>query len=504
MHREEPGPAVDSHARRTNLWMAAAMLFIGVANIRWAERLTAHDGLGWDGQNYAAWARDFFTQIFVVRVSEYYVKRILPSAIVHYGMRVFGVAPTNPNVIIAFDVFNLVLLVLGAYVWGLIADNLRISVRGKWLGFCFLFLNYAILKNNFYHTVLTDTAGFVLGILTFYFYVADRPLGLLAVIVVGGFTWPIVPLFAALLYVLPRRRPDAPPRPARRRWNVVIAAIAAAGAAAGILLLTGPFMAKMQSAFGGSFRIYRPFLYVSTLCSAAYVFFGLKAAADDDALFDLRAALAEVRWKRVAVVAVLFAILKLVTHSLANGAPEWSSLKSFTAYALIASVSDPLLFFIAHCVYYGPAVLVLAFFWRRFCDRAGQFGLGIRLLVIMTFLPSLQSQSRYGINLVAPLFAILVLLLDEIGLKRRDVAVLAVLSVAWSKVWFTMNTGPQVDDGRMETLLNGTLQRYFMNSGPWMSHRMYLVHLAAAAFTAIVLSALAFSRLRGRSVEATV
>src|SRR5712692_839709 len=200
---------VPGSLKSANHLMVGAMLVIGVANILWAEQLTVNGGFGWDGLWYSAWARDFYHNIFVVRVPEYYVQRILPSAIVHYGMRVLGVSRTDQNIILAFQVYNLLLLLLSVHIWGSIANRLRISNRGKWLGFCFLFLNYAILKNNFYHAVLTDTSAFTLGLLMFYFFLADNRVGLLAVILAGGFTWPTVPYMAALLYVFPRPKEEA-------------------------------------------------------------------------------------------------------------------------------------------------------------------------------------------------------------------------------------------------------------------------------------------------------
>ena len=197
--------------------MTLVMLLIGVANIFWAERLTVREGFGWDGVAYASWARDFHRTILVDRVPEYYVKRILPSAIVHYGSRLVT-APFLPdakrdailnesrNVVRCFDLYNLLLVLVAVSTWGLIANELKLSSRGTWFGFCFLFLNYAILKNNFYHSVLTDTSGFTLGILMFYFFLTNKPIGLWATIFLGGFTWPSIPYMGALLVCFPYRK----------------------------------------------------------------------------------------------------------------------------------------------------------------------------------------------------------------------------------------------------------------------------------------------------------
>jgi len=115
-----PGPL-----KNVNFLMVIMMLCIGVANILWAERLTVNGGFGWDGMWYGSWAKDFYNAIFIQRVPAYYVQRILPSAIVHYGMRLLGVPLHDKNILLGFDIYNLVLLLLSVYVWGLTAPGGR-------------------------------------------------------------------------------------------------------------------------------------------------------------------------------------------------------------------------------------------------------------------------------------------------------------------------------------------------------------------------------------------
>ena len=82
---------------------------------------------------------------------------------------------------------------------------------------------------------------------------------------------------------------------------------------------------------------------------------------------------------------------------------------------------------------------------------------------------------------------VLVLLLDRAGLSYRSLPFWALLCLFYSKVWYRFNTAPQVDDGTMDALERFPLQHYFMNSGPWMSHPMYLVHGGVILLTGILL-----------------
>jgi hypothetical protein len=478
--------------RNQNFLMVAAMLAMGVAGILWAERLIVADGVGWDGSVYGSWVvKDFYNIIFVLRVPAYYLQRILPSAIVHYGMRLLGVPRTNPNILLSFQVYNLILILLSVYTWGLIADRLRISNKGKWLGFCFLFVNYAILKSNFYQPVLTDTSAFTLGALMFYFYLKDSRVGLLALMLVGGFTWPTVPYMVALLYVFPNtavERHDPGVASARTRWNVLLAAATSGLAVVTLLRLTGENFGYWIRGFGRNLRIDYPPMYFSIAGIAAYLFFGLKAAAADPRIYDIRLILKSARWKRVLAVLLVMAFMKFVVHRFESGRiAGWSNPSEFIFYTLLSGLTEPLIFLVAHVVYYGPAIILLVLFWKPFCQSLSEFSIGLRLVVILNVILGVNPQSRFLINVVAVFVMLLVKLLDRYNLSYRVLGLLVVLSLFFSKVWYRFNTGPQVDDGTMDALQKFPLQHFFMSSGPWMSHPMYLVQGGVTLVTGLIL-----------------
>ena len=506
--------------RRVNLLMAAAMLLVGVANVLWAERLTINNGLGWDGLLYAEWTRDFYNTVFARGVSEYYTQRILPSAVVHYGMRLLRVPFTDRNIILGFDCYNLALLVLSAYVWGLVADRMNLRPAAKWFGFCSLFLSFAVLKNNFYHSVLTDTTAFALGVLTFYFFLADRPAGMLLVILLGGFSWPTVAVMSGLLFVFPYRKTfggggggrdgaasdetpagDTKAAPPPYRLDVLLAAgVALFAVAACLFLTTNDYPARVYW-LGRILRVPDGrLLYVSIAALAAYLFFGLRHAAADRTLFDPRRLLAALSWRRVIVFVAAYAFIKVATRWLTSGgAGPWANLQQFGNYTFLSAVADPLIFFVAHAVWYGPAVILLALLWKPFCESLGEFGAGVRIFVVLNFLLSINPQSRFMINTAPVLVMLLARLLDRRDLlpRARDVIVWAALCLAGSKVWYTFNTAPQVDDGTLEALLSFPLQHYFANSGSWMTTRMYFIQGGAALAAAVLLYVVSVRRAAG-------
>lgn len=511
-------PKIFPIIKNTNFLMMLVMLLIGVANIFWAEKLEINQGFGWDGMNYAAWAKDFHRTVLVERVPDYYVKRILPSALVHYGSRLVA-APFFPdakrdailnedrNIVLSFDLYNLLLLLVAVSTWGLIANELKIQDRGKWFGFCFLFLNYAILKNNFYHSVLTDTSAFTLGLLMFYFFLTNKPIGLWITIFLGGFTWPSIPYMGALLFVFPYQKASAgelrsPVTSPSRKWPLLLTLIVC-----GLALIMFGYLrlnlARLLSEMTQMLRVDGPLFYLSIAAVIAYLFIGLKPAVSDPRLFNPRSIFGAMRWSRVGIIVLTFVLLQVIFHRLASGQEltgGWGGAWRLMEYIFLSALTEPFIFLVAHTLYYGPVVLLLIFFWKPFCESIQEYGIGLRLFVILNFFLSIAPQSRYQINAITVFVILLVRLLDRSFLKKQSFIFWILLSLLYSKVWYTFNTAPQVDDGTIDILLRFPLQHYFTNSGPWMSPQMYLIQGSIVLVTAILLYFIVIRRTAGATV----
>jgi hypothetical protein len=89
----------------------------------------------------------------------------------------------------------------------------------------------------------------------------------------------------------------------------------------------------------------------------------------------------------------------------------------------------------------------------------------------------------------------MVLIVDRLGLNRWHLAVWVGVSLFYSKIWYIFNTAPMNPTG-MASLLSFPLQHFFMNSGPWMSHSMYLVQGSIVLVTIILLYGGVASRRR--------
>ena len=184
--------------------MTVIVLALGVLNFFFGEIVPAGGGFGYDGVIYARLTRNLGSIISEGHLSNYYAHRFLPSAVVRGMLLLSGASFSNINIIRGFELYNLVLLVGASLVWKRIANGLSISLGGRWLGFCGLFLNFMASKQTFYYPVLTDATALFVGLLALLFYLEQRPVALLVTTIVGAFAWQIVSICGALLLLFQR------------------------------------------------------------------------------------------------------------------------------------------------------------------------------------------------------------------------------------------------------------------------------------------------------------
>jgi hypothetical protein len=190
--------------RYPHLLMTAILLVVSVIAMFWGERMTAHDGLGWDGRFYVDLAKSFETSVFVEKMDSYHTQRIVPSGIVHYSLRLLGMPLDNTHILWAFRIYNLLLLMLCCWFWKRIADELDLSEGGRWLGFMGLFVSFAIMKMGFYYPNMTDITALTLGLAMIHTYMRRQQWGLFAVTLIGAFTWPSIVYGGVLMLLWPR------------------------------------------------------------------------------------------------------------------------------------------------------------------------------------------------------------------------------------------------------------------------------------------------------------
>ncbi len=139
--------------------MALIVLSLGLLNFFSGDKIPAGGGLGYDGTTYGYMVKHLDSILLNGELSPYYTHRIMVPAIVHGMLKLVGATLTDFNIIRAFEVYNLFLLMVATWIWKRISDRSSLSLAGRWIGFAGLFLSFMGSKMVFYYPVLTDTTG---------------------------------------------------------------------------------------------------------------------------------------------------------------------------------------------------------------------------------------------------------------------------------------------------------------------------------------------------------
>ena len=482
-------PTIDAqivHLRRflaSDWCLVLAVLTISLACFALAERVPVGDGFGWDGVLYGNWARDFHEEVFVKQVNTYYIQRVLPSAVIHYSLRILRVPLTDSNILAAFGVYACVLLTLMAACWRRIAQELRIGLAGKWLGFAAFFLNYIALKYVFYCPASTDINAYALGLAMLLCYLRRQTFWLATLTLIGAFCWPLCVHAGAIMLIFPRpaqQSPVQPPTPVPLQFG---AALLLTGVAAGgiLLMLHQPLTLETVFVQPEFVMPYRPALNLSVAICLIYVFLGSFFLFSAGFLFSPRLLFSPRRLTTALLVVLGMLAVKYVQRQVARHEPvdEFAILLSQTAST---SVVRPGVFLVTHIALYGPVFMLTALLWKTVCAEMQHGGPALTFCALIALVPSLNSQSRFFLNLFPLLVPFVVKAAERLQPGRWQLGCFAILSLLMSKVWFTINTGPF--HGRLHEFPD---QGLFMSHGPWISPTMYAVQGCAYAFVGLIL-----------------
>ncbi|MEY4549424.1 MAG: hypothetical protein RL685_5619 [Pseudomonadota bacterium] len=453
------------------------VLLAYVAAVLYSEKIKVGGGLGWDGVVYGRWVYDLELAL-KNGINNYYIQRIFPSALLHFALRALDLPRTNPQIIQAFEVGNVLVVAASAFSYDVIARHLRVSDRARWLGAIAVFGNFALLKYSAFYPVLTDVWAFALGTLQVQLFLTRRVYWLSVVTVVGAFTWPtLLPLGACLLLfsAAPQRREHAP-APAPAHLNDVIA---------GLLVAAWLWQcySRMRPGYtldNGTGVIDERFLALSVLVAGAYTFWSVRQLLDDRQLFQPLAYLRSLSLRSVLLTIAVFATVALTRSQLTKSNAN-AGLEATLNELVFSTLKEPGLFALAHALVWGPILLIVMLRWRRVVAAIHDAGIGATLVALIGVLLSLHSESRKLANLVPFFYCLALPCLDRLALSRKALLALCVASIGFSRVWVEF-------DPRMRSPLHRfPSQELYMVIGPWMTPRTYAVQGAIVLVVGLVL-----------------
>ena len=460
--------------------MVAIVIAGGAVTILFGERIGVHGGEGWDGQAYAAWAKDFPKLVLEAGVNTFQAERVLPSAVIYYVLAALGIAHTSANVILAFQVLDVLALIATAILLARIGALLGWSRTQMWVAFAATFLGFANAREALYYPTMTDPAAFALAMATVWAYLARRPIAQSLIAVASAFTWPALVAFGFLATVLPRPRDELPTTTGT--WHRRVALAVAAAAVAFIVAWFGYVLARPIGVDRWLDRAHHALYPITIAVIAGQAALAAYFVARQNETWSVLPYLRGVGTRRIVIGLVVVAAIvgvRELWHARVGTGPGigWRDLRN---YYVANALLGPLWSVVHQVVYFGPIVLLAYAAWPRIAAIAARWGPTAVLALGICIVSSVSSDARHLLHAMPFVIAITVTATAEWWTPRRALA-FALIYIAWSKVWLKIGYDTVHDSRAWPDL------RFFMHHGPWATDETFVAHLIAMVVTALAL-----------------
>jgi hypothetical protein len=453
--------------------------------LAFGESIGINGGQGWDGMGYTDWARHFYQEVIASGLTHYHSQRVLPSAIVHYALRVAGRPTEVRDVILGFKLLNTALLASAAVLWAHLAASMLWCRSAAWAGFVALFACFANARHALFYPTLTDPMAFALGMMLLWGYLTDRPVATWLSGIAGTLTWPPLPALAMAMLVLPR--PATPISPVEDRWTSWLRLTALASALLGVArflqLARRYYLTPVPGVGDDKFAqwVRSDLLVLTVPLLAVALGAGWYVLLAQRRLWNVRAYVRGLALRRTllavgAVAAWWLARAWWFRHIATHG--EGPTTNQFECELTLSALRGPLWGPVHHVVYYGPIITIACLYWRRIGEIVAGWGPAFVLAFAMLVVFAAGSNSRQWNHLFPFVVAGAIAATNERWTTWR-VWAFAGVALLWSKVWLKIGYETHINWREFPN------QRYFMNHGPYASDTMYLLHLGAAACTMV-------------------
>lgn len=438
------------------------------------EIVQVNDGLGWDGKVYGYLTMDFATMLENHEVSVFVFKRLGLPVFIHYLLSFLGVSLHVKNVILAYKILNISLIIFSSFLYYDICKKFQWEDWRSDIGYVGMFWSFGILKFSMFIPVSIDTAAFTGGLAFLHTYFYGRKwlaLGILAVCV-----W-IVPTFIlfGLLLVF-----DASPWITKNKgqihWERFLPLL---GYGACLIVSFAFFSQQLYETRDNSTAINIDLLPISMLVVAIYLYnIGMMTPR----WTDFMTLWYKIQWRFVVGLMIIMMLQSSLSLRFGNRDMYQSSELQYLYQITKRAIINPGVFLTAHANYYGFLIFFLILGWKEIKQRIQNQGIGMLLLCLLIGYSLANSESRQHLNFF-PLVAILII--D--GLPRlnwRWLLVLVVFQFYNSYGWLAINVQEDIFDSNAQTFPS---QYYWQFMGPWISPFSYVVHLLKMSLMVLIL-----------------
>lgn len=454
-----------------NKWFfPVLMLYYGLFYILFGETYPYNGGLTADGFVFSTFIPDFTKSFFF---DIYYVHRILPSLVISVFFKLLSLNPSGQNIFIAFQILNLVCIVLSCYFLKCILILFKISLRNQLLAFTLFLLNFGVIKYPFYLPVMTDTFGLVLSSALLYFYLKNNIKVIIIITLLSAFSWPMSYYQGLLLIAFPI---CILPFSQALKWQKSLIYGASVFYILGITIFF-IFIQNKDTSVDFVAKIDRNLLFFSVF-GIVLLYFSFAKLFLNKTLLDYTLFLKKLNYKGLLISLGVFISVLMIIHFLNPKQNSMYPISQILSGPTIYSLVKPLISIVSHVSYFGIIVCLLIIFWDSFCKTVSQLGWGIvGALGLNLFLFGITPESRHLINILPWVIVFLIKAINKYSFSTNFYIVVGLLSFVASKLWLLLNI--YESNSTLNLDKNGSMgfpsQILWMNIGPWMSEQMYYI-----------------------------
>lgn len=457
-------------------WGIFSVLFIGVVPVS--------NGFGWDGVKYGQIALDFGN--LIGKIDSYSAGRIFPSVLIHYVLKFINTPINLHSVLLGFQVYNILILVLSAIFWVQIAKRLSLNHIAKWIGFCALFINYPLLNYYFFIPAQTEGTAFFMSILMIYSYLSKNSILLITTTIISFFTWPTMVFIGLIIFIysnLENKFWEAKSKKLKTFFFIILITSPLLLGLFGNTFISGyKFAGEIIPKFKDLSKI-KQFSFkelINFVINLGYLFFILWVILRRfDFIGFIKASFKKSIFNKILLsLVILVQLIVIKTFIYSPTLPAEFTFKALIIQMTLYSLRFPFQNLICHISYYGPLIILLILFFRDFINYLKRTNLPVLIIFLFSILFSLNVESRVLTNFYPFIAVFLIKSVDftKISNLKFFTFIFVSVSLLYSKIWLPIELPSSGGD-----LYKFPMQWLFMNLGPWMNFQMYLIHTIATA-----------------------
>jgi len=456
------------------------------------EKVAKDNGIGWDGEIYLNTIQHFTELILTHGYDRYAIQRIMPWGLVNIVFQICHIEATPHNALIAGGVLNILALALAIFYFFRISSLKQWKQSTEVIAFASLFYSYALLKIPGYYILLSDTFGFLWGIMMLYYFLCKKRWALIFLAVLGSVNWPVALLCGLVLAFFPTNEMRIHSILSREDswiYNVILCGLS-----------LSPFLFQIAVYIGTKNHVFIPWGFdggpvsmwvfvLSIICVCGYLYYMIRPFK-----FSISQIWSECNsiktWINITCAVCCFIGVNILLHCLTNGNDGALNNRGLVVCVYTSCLADPLCFIESFFVYFGPVVLLTILLWQKSAQNVANKGMGYFFVIALSVFFSIRPEARVSI-MYLPFIALPIMeYIDTYELKRWVPRIYMLLCIILSHCWLPINTDGMefaLSWENFEHYNSFPAQRYFMFTGHWQSHEMYYICMAITVIVGIIL-----------------